>query len=73
MVAARLKSFEERAEASLFENLITFDELLELLKHQYSKYTVYRWVQCKGMPHKRIRGKLWFPKRDVLSWLERSS
>lgn len=59
-------------ENSLFENLITFDELLSLLKHQYSRHTVYRWVQRKGMPHKRIMGKLWFPVPHVFEWLERS-
>ena len=56
---------------SLFENLITFEELLALLKNQYSKHTIYKWVR-QGMPHKRIRGKLWFTKESLL-WLERSS
>ncbi|NBT58101.1 DNA-binding protein [bacterium] len=58
---------------SLFENLITMDDLLELLRHQYSRYTIYRWVERYEMPHKRIRGKLWFPKTEVIQWLERSS
>ncbi len=59
-------------EPSLFENYITLDELLTLLRHQYSKHTVYRWVQRCDMPHKRIRGRLWFPKLDVEKWLERT-
>ena len=58
--------------AKLFENLITLDELLELMKHQYSKHTVYRWVSRHGMPHKKIRKKLWFPKDQVVCWLERT-
>ena len=58
---------------SFFDNLLTLAELLELLRHQYSRYTIYRWVQRYGMPHKRIRGKLWFPKTEVIQWLERSS
>jgi len=57
----------------LFENLITMDELLRMLRNQYSKYTVYKWVQRENMPHKRIRGKLWFPREEVTLWLERSS
>ncbi len=57
----------------LFDNLITMDQLLALLKHQYKKRTVYKWVQQCGMPHKRIRGRLWFPKGEVIQWLERSS
>ena len=55
----------------LFDNLITFDELLEMLKHQYSKHTIYRWVHREGMPHRKIRGKLWFPIDQVKIWLER--
>lgn len=58
---------------SLFENLLTMDELLELLKHQYSRHTIYRWVERYGMPNRRIRGKLWFPKAEIISWLERST
>ena len=57
----------------VFENLITLNELLEMLRHQYSRYTIYRWVQRSGMPHKRIRGRLWFPKTEVIQWLERST
>lgn len=57
----------------VFENLITMKELLEMLRHQYSKFTIYRWAEQYGMPHKRIRGKLWFPKTEVIQWLERSS
>ncbi|MBY0369700.1 helix-turn-helix domain-containing protein [bacterium] len=49
------------------------EELLTMLKHQYSVHTVYRWVQRYGMPHKRIKGKLWFPRSEVIQWLERSS
>lgn len=55
-----------------FENLLTMEELLLLLKQQYSIRTVYSWVRL-GMPHKKIRGKLWFPRKDVELWLERSS
>jgi excisionase family DNA binding protein len=61
-----------QAEELIFENLLTLQELLEMLRHQYSRYTIYRWVQRCGMPHKRIRGKLWFPKAEVIQWLERS-
>jgi excisionase family DNA binding protein len=58
---------------SLFENLVTMDELLVMLRHQYSRHTIYRWVERYEMPHKRIRGKLWFPRTEVIQWLERSS
>lgn len=57
---------------SLFENYITMEELLNLLRHQYSKHSIYRWVQHSGMPHKKIRGRLWFPRYEVEKWLERS-
>ena len=58
---------------TFFDNLITMNELMTMLKGQYSVRTVYRWVQRNGMPHKRIRGKLWFPKTEVIQWLERST
>jgi excisionase family DNA binding protein len=58
---------------SIFDNLLTVQELLAMLKGRYSVHTVYRWVQRCGMPHKRIRGKLWFPKAEVIQWLERSN
>ncbi len=60
-----------RPQFEFFDNLITMDELLDILRNQYSRRTVYNWVQ-EGMPHKKIRGKLWFPRSEVLSWLERS-
>ena len=62
-----------RSGGQFFENLITMEELLTMLKHQYSVHTVYRWVQRYEMPHRRIRGKLWFPRSEVIQWLERSS
>ena len=56
----------------LFDNLITFEELLKMLKHQYSKTTVYRWIYREGMPHKKIKEKSWFPKGEVAQWLVRN-
>ena len=58
---------------SIFDNLLTMEELLSMLKGRYSVTSVYRWVQVEKMPHKRIRGKLWFPKTEVIQWLERSN
>jgi len=55
----------------LFENMLTMEELLLMLKHQYCRRTVYRWI-AQGMPHMRIRSKLWFPKEEVTLWLQRS-
>ena len=34
---------------SLFDNLLTMDELLTMLKHQYCRRTIYRWIE-QGMP-----------------------
>lgn len=58
---------------SLFENLLTMDELLVMLKGQYSRKTIYKWKDSDGLPFKKIRGRLWFPKDEVICWLERSS
>ena len=51
------------------DRLLTMAELLAALKNQYSRRTVYAWVKL-GMPHSRIRGKLWFPKDEVFQWLK---
>lgn len=57
---------------SLFDNLLTMDELLAALKHQYARSSIYQWVNRDNMPHRKIRGKLWFPVPEVFEWLERS-
>lgn len=62
----------ENGWAPLFENLKTLEEFLELTRHQYKRQSIYKWVSQEGMPHKKIRGKLWFPP-EALTWLERSS
>lgn len=54
----------------IFEDLVTLKELIELLRNNYSRSTIYRWVG-QGMPHKKLGGKLWFPKREALEWLHR--
>ena len=53
---------------NFFEDLLTMDELLEYLKNQYSKHTIYKWVQTDKMPHVKIKGKLWFPKKEICRW-----
>lgn len=58
----------------LFDNLITFEELLKgVLRGQFAKRSVYRWVEQDKMPHKKIKGRLMFPKDEVIRWLERTS
>jgi len=51
----------------LFENLMTMDELRAATKHQFSKCAVYHFVQ-RGMPHVKIKRKLWFPP-EALRWI----
>jgi hypothetical protein len=54
--------------SDIFKDLIPMEELLLLLKKQYCRRTIYRWVDL-GMPHKRIRSRLWFPKDEVIKWI----
>ena len=56
-----------------FNDLLTMDELLSLLRHQYSKHTIYRWIQKEEMPYLKLKGRLWFSKSSVCLWLQRSS
>lgn len=58
-------------DSSFFENYIAMPELLEMFHHQYSRRTIYRW-KSEGMPHKKIKNKLWFPKAEVCKWYERT-
>lgn len=56
----------------LFENLMTLDELLESMRHGFSRHAVYKWVKV-GLPHEKIRGRLYFCPREVALWLQRTS
>jgi len=66
-----LNAAEAGQVSSFFDNLITMDELMAMLKHQYCRRTIYRWIS-HGMPYKRIRSRYWFPKDEVILWLERN-
>ena len=55
---------------NFFNDLLTMEELLALLKNQYSKYTVYRWIQKKEIPHIKIKGKLWFSQKEICAWIK---
>lgn len=56
---------------SLFDNLITFDELLTLFKGQIPRETVYTWIYRQGLPKKRIGRHLFFDRVEVERWAER--
>ena len=60
------------ANSQLFDNLLSMEELLVVLRHQYSRATIYRWKQ-QGMPCVRLKGKLWFPKDEIFLWMKRST
>ena len=53
-----------------FDEYVTLDEFILLLKNQYSRSTIYRWVSM-GLPHKKLGGKLWFNKNESINWLIR--
>lgn len=59
----------DTCKSNSFKNYVPMSELLTLLRGQYSKQTVYRWVS-RGMPHKRLGGKLWFSEKEIFRWLE---
>lgn len=56
---------------SVFENRITLDELVAELQGRLSKKTLYRLVYTKGMPCKKILGKLYFARDEVALFLTR--
>lgn len=61
---------------ALFENLVTLPELQVLAakwlrRPKVEKSTVYSWIQ-QGIPHKKIRGALYFPPDGAATWLQRS-
>ena len=60
-------------QTSFFKDLLTMDELRTLLKNQYSKPTIYRWIQKEGMPHIKIKGKIWFSEQALAQWLQGGS
>jgi len=66
----------EEKQPTLFDNLMTMDELMAMLKHQYCRRTIYRWIG-QGMPYKRIRNRFWFPRSqrlcDMLTYRAKSN
>ncbi len=58
---------------SIFDNLISLEELTSKLKGIYKRQTIYNYVYSKDFPHHRIRGRLYFLYSEVLLWIERSS
>lgn len=57
----------------LFENLVSLEELLAEMKGTWtSKRTIYNEV-CKGMPHRKINGRLLFDPGEVALYLQRKS
>jgi hypothetical protein len=61
------------ANAALLENLITLNELIARYKGQWKRSTIYCWVCNEGMPHRKLRGRLWFNPDETDSWIERTS
>ncbi|MBM4222382.1 MAG: helix-turn-helix domain-containing protein [Gammaproteobacteria bacterium] len=57
-------------QTNFFNDLLTMEELLSLLKGQYSKHTIYRWTQKEGMPYLKLKGKLWFSKNAIAVWFQ---
>lgn len=81
---ADMKQLEERAamgkstkanesENVLFENLLPMGALLERLGGKFSRKTVYKWTAYSDIPHRKIRGRLFFDPVEVAKWLERTS
>ena len=56
---------------SMFENLISIEELLKRLPKKRSDKTIYRWCN-NGMPHYITKIGRLFSLTEVCQWLERS-
>ncbi len=54
----------------LFDNLLTIEELAADMMR--SRSAVYQWVR-KGLPKKKINGRLYFDASEVAKWLQRKS
>ncbi len=68
----KFKYAKGSGQSEFFDNFITLDELLALLKHRYSRSTIGRWRRKLGMPCVRLNnGRLWFSKTEIFQWLER--
>ena len=69
---SQIEVYMKRDSSEFFDNLMTMDELLAMLRGQYSRHTVYKWCREDQIPYHKIRGKLWFPKVEVTEWFKRS-
>lgn len=58
--------------SKVFENLISFDDLLTLeLRSEFSRHTVYKWIE-RGLPTRKIGGRHYFSPAEVALWLGRN-
>lgn len=59
-----------RTASPLLGNLVPLDELLRRLPG-FTRHAVYKWVR-EGMPHEKIRGRLFFNPDEVALWIKRT-
>ncbi len=56
--------------ALLFDNLLSFDELVADLAGRYREATLRKFVR-EGMPREKISGRLYFKPVEVAQWIQR--
>ncbi len=54
----------------LFDNLLSVGELAADLG--FAHVTIYQWIR-QGVPHRKIRGRLFFDAAEVAEWMKRTT
>lgn len=70
MTQSPIQRVQKDTKAPLFENYIPLHEFVE--RTPFSKWTFYKWVRA-GLPHKKIRGRIFVSPEEAALWLERTS
>ena len=65
-----LSEINSSPSGSTKDELLTVDEVAELLS--VSNPTVYGYVHEKSIPYMKRRGRLYFSKKEILTWITSS-
>ena len=68
-ILARLNRIEN-SKRERENEYMDIQELIDFLPQKPAIQTVYGWVSNRLIPYKKVSGKLYFKKDDIIQWLD---
>lgn len=75
-MSAANSSTKKREVVSLFDNLITADEIEKISRGNVTRNTLRNWIYKRELPqtiYVKIKNKLWFNQKEFEAWLLKRS